>query len=478
MRSDEAQTGAEAYEYRGVIYHEKLPRILLINFPDDYLSALKGTEYNIKTLVHKEGTLYHELPWDAQDIDIIFLYADETRTTKNFLFLFHGNVKHDPQSFGMRLPKKKGFMVTFVGAQGNNILGQFFSEVRLTGKRLVVGETAHKFNPFENQQVLCDFILGNFERPLVYHSLTGLTHTVIADTVGRSYAGFLGYNGYPSMIFLPIYPDVPKTMIDLLDKVLPKIDDFWFPLAKDLKWLEEDHFKTYRLLSAEEEKQRLIEEYERLIALKNREIDLIQREEKFLTSILISDGDQLKNDVKKILEKIIDMTGSSLGVVKAADDEEMITVDEERRDDLRIFFQRGTKVILIDVEGSERRVKPGILNRLSIHRRTFLRYHPHYRLDDLFSLLLINHEYEGGLDPRNREELFHPEIADAEERMVADQFSAMQTYDFFRLYKDLEAGKIVLTEEQLLEFLTHPGVMRYDDLFRREEGFYLERRSS
>jgi len=378
----------------------------------------------------------------------------------------------------MRLPKKKGFMVTFVGAQGNNILGQFFSEVRLTGKRLVVGETAHKLNPFENQQILSDFILSNFERPLIYHSLTGLTHTVISDTVGRSYAGFLGYNGYPSMIFLPIYPDVPKMILSLLDKVLPKIDDFWFPLAKDLKWLEEDYFKTSRLLSAEEEKQRLIEEYERLIASKNREIDLIQREEKFLTGILTSDGDQLKDDVKKVVEKILEMTGSFLEVTRAADDEDMITVDKEQRDDLRIFFQRKTKVILIDVEGSERRVKQGILNRLAIHRRTFLRYHPHYRLDDIFSLLLINHEYEGGLDPRNREELFHPEIGEAEERMVADQFSAMQTYDLFRLYKDLEAGKIAFTEEQLLGFFTHPGVMRYDDLFKGEEGLYLERRSS
>lgn len=475
----------KGYEYLDTTYYELLPRILLVNFKQKDIDALKKSDFNFKVpkydiLPNLIESLKVQVPCRSDDIDLIFVNASDDKYEFRRVVIKDESIAHVnliASDWTEPIIKKGGCLIFFIGRNSGGFIKSFVSGFSIDESfKLKVNETPYKVKDYENdEKLIANFIISNHKNASIYYHIfdnryverPNFFREVVKDSVGRTYAGFSKPSKTLRYLFLPIYSNIPKIIIDLLEKVLPKTNAKVFPFAKDFGWLEDESFKPKEVITLLKKKETINKRYNKEIETIDKKIEDTERANKFLIDILTTKGDELKRNVKITIEGILKMIGSKLEVIDVDKDDDMKDIDRRKKDDLRIKYNE-SNIILIEVKGSESIIKQGELNQLVKHRRIFMKYHNDYTFEDITPLLINNHDYGQGTDPRNRQSLFHPNTKDAIDRMNADNLSAMQTYDLFRLYKDIKDKKVKIKERDFISFLTIKELMDYDSFVKEK----------
>ncbi|KPL03475.1 MAG: hypothetical protein AMJ73_06930 [candidate division Zixibacteria bacterium SM1_73] len=478
-----------------LIYHEPLPRVLLIDFKPEDVETLKKTDINFKIgcyplklslpgLPISEVLCSFETKQKYNEIDIVFLYAQYPAGEKRLphSFLAEGSSIGCKQFVDFLISERNGFFVCFLGHNAGPSIQRFFPHIEVSDKKFRVNRTPHKFvnefadNPFFN------FVRTNFQKAKAYYALSGVelsqfgfafeVRPFLLDDMGNQYAVELcriWVDGpvVPIAVFLPVYQDTPEQVLYILEKILPKIKPNLFPNIVDFNYLSQDEFLPKELIELKKEKRHLEKGYHETLAKYEEKENKIKKEKAYLTDLLAQKHDILKCSCKRVLEEILKVVGSDLTVADVDIEDDMKDVDRRLKDDLRIKLQ-DNKIILIDVKGTDKVFGQGPLNQLTEHRRIFLKHHKKdYHADDIHSLGLLNHELS--VNPKNRGEVFGAYSQDALERVKSDEFTIIGTYELFKLHKALSEKKVSANEEQVLTFLTHTGINTFEKFFKANQ---------
>ncbi|MCK4428666.1 MAG: hypothetical protein KAW16_09300 [candidate division Zixibacteria bacterium] len=467
-----------------LIYHEPLPRVLLIDFQRWDAEALKKSDINFKI----SSPTYHNLPKGRHlsfsadqkfsEIDIVFLYADYPGPEELFAndFLAGGLPGLCKQSVDFLVDRRNGFFVCFVGNNSAKSIQRFFPDVNVHNTNFKIKGTPHRFVKDFADSPFFDFVKTNFEKAKAYFALSEAAYpnkpkppyrgrSLLVDDVGRRYVAQLDKVSSadevkPFAIFLPVYKDTPAQVLYILEKILPKIKPSLFPNIVDFGYLSLDEFLPKELIQLKKEKRELEKGYQEKLAEYQEKEDKIKKDKEYLADLLAQKHDILKESCRKVLQEILEMVGSDLRVIDVDIEDDMKDVDRRLKDDLRIKLP-DNKIILIDVKGADKTFGQGALNQLSEHRRIFQKNHKDYDID---SLGFLNHQRS--VNPKNRDEIFGSATHDSLERVKSDEFAIIGTYELFKLHKALSQKEVLTNEEEVLAFLTDSGINTFEQFFK------------
>lgn len=474
-----------------LIYHEPLPRVLLIDFQQWDAEALKKADTNFKIGYpsypkDRFGSISRSFETEQKfsEIDIVFLYADYVAGKEEFAFTFPAD------GFSIRcwpfldflVLQRNGFFVCFVGNNSAEGIQRFFPEIDVHNTNFKIKQTPHKFiNEFADSP-FCNFVKTNFENAKGYYALSKKRDSVkrgfpyelrpfLVDDVGHQYIVQLDRMSptgemQPFAIFLPVYKDTPAQVLYILEKILPKIKPNLFPNIVDFNYLSFDEFLPMELIQLKKEKGEFEKDYQEKIAKYQEKEEKIRKEKGYLTDLLAQKGDVLKEGCKRVLQEILQMVDSSIQLIDVDIEDDMKDIDRRLKDDLRIKL-RDNKIILIDVKGTDKVFGQGALNQLSEHRRIFQKHHKDYHVEDIHSLGLLSHQLS--VNPKNRDEVFGSYTHDALERIKSDEFTIIGTYELFKLHKAISEKEVLVTEEQVLAFLTDTGINTFEQFFKTNQ---------
>ncbi|KPK74415.1 MAG: hypothetical protein AMJ89_06410 [candidate division Zixibacteria bacterium SM23_73] len=472
-----------------LIYHEPLPRVLLIDFQRWDAEALEKSDINFKIGYPSYLDLgkYHRTSFGMEqkfsEIDIAFLYADHV-AEQPFADIFStaGFQFGCSQFASFLISKRKGFFICFVGANSAQSITRFFPNIEVHDTKFKINRTPHKFVDKFAEEPFFKFIKTNFDNAKAYYALSGLKRALpefgfevrpfLIDDLGNQYVASL-YRTYgigalePAAIFLPVYNDTPSQVIYILEKILPKIKPNLFPNIVDFNYLSSNEFLPTELIQLKEQKREFEKRYQEEIIKYQEKEEKIRKEKGYLADLLAQKHDILKESCRRVLQEILEMVGSNLQVTDVDIEDDMKDVDSRLKDDLRIKLPN-QKIILIDVKGTDRAFGQGALNQLSEHRRIFLKHHKKdYHIDDIHSLALLNHELS--VNPKNRGEIFGSYTQDALERVKSDEFTIIGTYELFKLHEALSKKEVSPKEQQVLDFLTQTDINTFEQFFKTNQ---------
>lgn len=469
------------YEHDGLIYHEPLPRIVLVNFPSAVNEELRARGHNSilcgETAGPNIGLLF---PKPANEVDILLVrdsnaIANESGTPPVPTRTFHGggNVKDvvvhtSLDKYRSAIWERGGTCVYFVGAPQCNLYSTSgFSNsirndvlLRPSGSAFRIVEPS----PHEELKVFVERWRNLPTTMVGFIPLQGLHFTPLIEDASRTPLSYLisnePHNGKPGFVLcLPVYGHEIAILDELLSQVLPTLAPHLFPFRHDLSWLKEKEFLSPGIKELETDKEAFRLETKRHIDALDERIGTIEKENQFLVDLLTCDGDKLKLAVKQGLEIILSHAGMQATVVDVDIDPSLRDGTTSKREDLRIELEG--KSILINVAGREQFFRPTSLNQISRHHRMFVESSSS-QPKNAHSLLFANYNYGKGLDPRKRGDMFSSGTAEAEQRLQAEGHGAISTFDLFRLVHACQAKEVELTQKHLTGLFTTVGILDFE----------------
>jgi hypothetical protein len=473
------------FEHEGVIYHEPLPRVVLVNFPVKTREELAARGYNCAAceILGPPAQFSLRLPKPANEVDVMIVRdsnapVDASASPTPYLFSnYHIKVENlgAAKEWGVycrEILERAGICVFFVGSPRCNLY-HFSSPIigvrddivlRPTGSafRIVGSRSCKALTAFVERWRNAATTMAGFRRFQAQHF-----EPLIEDASGNPLAFLLRYQNVSGrnglLLCLPDYGHNIDIMDTLLSDVLPELAAYLFPFRRDFSWLKDSEFLSIGIKDLETEKEVLRQGASRQIAVLDTRICDIQNDEQFLIELLTSDGEKLKLATKKVVEVLLASAGIVRSVLDVDSDPALRGGATSKREDLRVELVDQT--ILINVTGREQALKQTSLNQLSSHHRLFLasaKPEP----DKVHSLLIANHNYGNGLDPRRRGKLFGSTTTDAEERLTAEGHGAISTYDLFRLFRAVQAKEITLSPGRLTQLFATVGIFDYESFIK------------
>ena len=487
-----------------VIYQERRPRVLLVDFPEAISAEITSSlDLNLKIAetietrrLPKEfgktsswgmksglGFLEEEqkkkrtfkIERATNEFDIVILNANYSQ----FDLRAAGFDPLDPfsdkiQVLGGRwelctklltdtLAHNEGLFLIFVGENAQLGTTRFLGTsltFELTGFDIAISP----YTIVEPDNVFHIFIRSNVKE---LQRIPAITATGFKDCIPliqddqnptHTYACLLLNNG---LIVLPRFRDLPGKIGYLLAKVLPKLKPNLFPDIKDLAYLNDPAYLPKEITELLKQNEAIANEKEALIHENLKKIEAIKKSKEHLTKLLSSKGDDLHLACQKALEEILQNLNANLQVINTDVNDDMRDVDRRRKEDLRIVLPE-KKVVLIDVRGAESNLGPGVVNDMDEHRNIFLKHHRDFRPEDVFSVALLNNQIT--VDPRNRDELFGSRTGEIQERLAKAGYSAISTAELFGLHRRIFYEESRPELRDFLKRLTKRGINTFEDL--------------
>lgn len=477
------------YEYGGVIYHEPLPRVLLLNFWA--AGALKTQGHNTKSCEIKKvpgnpPTKRLVAPVPPHEVDILFVRDRSERELigselapdqlpRMGIVSFSGEITWPSgyrdflQSFCQEILARGGACVFFVSDPDGQLLkAANLGIIPDPERKLWPDRTAYRLPPQTEFEILASFVRYRIG---IFSVCVGLAadparypvHLLLdSASVPYAVAGRRSFGVKPGLVVcLPDYGDSADVIHGLLSEVLPELVPHLFPFRRDLSWLKEAEFRHPQALTLEADKQDVLKETKQRLDALDARIQALEEGEQYLRDLLTSAGGQLKDAVKKIFEILFGIVGvAAVEVLDVDSDPALRGGSSEKREDLRIEWD-GT-FFLLNVSGREQYFKHDSINQLDKHRRLFLRANPNVPNQKEHSLLIGNFNYAGGLDPRKRGEMFGSASAQAEERLLTAGHGAISSFDLYRLYRAIQCEEVMLRAEDLLRLLNTEGILDFE----------------
>lgn len=469
------------YEHDGIIYHEPLPRVVLVNFPPAVNEELRARGHNSILCGENGGPNFGLLfSKPANEVDILLVrdsnvISGKSETPPVQTHTFHGGVSVKDVALPTSLEKYRsvitergGACAYFVGAPDCNLYRTSGFPISLRNDvHLRPSGSAFRIVEQNHWIELKSFIerWRNTATTMVgFMPAKGIQFTPLIEDSSHTPLSYLTRNiptnGKPGLtLCLPDYGDEIATLDELLSQVLPSLAPHLFPFRHDLSWLKEKDFLSPGIKELETEKEAVrLEAKQRIYGL-DEQIGTIEKENQFLVDLLTCDGDKLKLAVKKALETLLSHSGIQVTVVDVDIDPSFRGGSTSKREDLRIELEE--KSILMNVSGREQFFRPTSLNQISRHHRMF-REAPSAQPKNAHSLLFANYNYGKGLDPRKRGAMFGTGTTEAEQRLQAEGHGAISTYDLFRLVHACQAKEVNLSKEHLTSLFSTVGIFDFE----------------
>jgi hypothetical protein len=492
-----------------IIYQEKLPRILLIDFPKDLASQIVNSpNLNFKTaeivkelkfpiapfgsplsnfpkggfgVLEESGeTVTFSIPRPTNEFDIVILNADysllDLRSkgldkSQPFASSFQGPSSpriHCTKLFADTIGNNGGIFLVFVGENAKLGTARFLG-TSLTFEHTGFDVATSPYTIVEPDNVFHPFIESNLKelRRIPAITATGIndcTPLIQDDQNPRHIYAAVFLNS--ALIVLPHFSDLPGKIAYLMAKVLPKLRPNLFPDVKDWAYLNDPAYLPKEITEILKQNQAIADERDVMISKNLQKIEAIRKSRDHLIKLLSSKGHDLHLACQKTLEEIFEKFDADLQVINVDVNDDMKNVDRRRKEDLRIPLPEN-KVALVDVKGTESNFGHGVINEMDEHRNIFLRYHRDFRPEDVFSVAILNNQ--PSVDPRNRDGLFGPRTGEIQERLLKVGYSAMSTAELFRLHRWIFCEGLRPKLPDFLERLTKPGINTFEDILGKVE---------
>lgn len=235
-------------------------------------------------------------------------------------------------------------------------------------------------------------------------------------------AGISWSNEKSGVFFFPETSKKAEFLEEFLKEIAPTYFPHLFPgIVKD-KWLEQPEYRLTSTLKLQEEKEKLIEEFNHKLAEKDKEIQLDENKYGFLKRMLIGTDQPLVDSVILFLKW--------LGFNNVIDADKILgrTIKEE---DIQIETDQG--LIIIEVKGLGGKTKDPECSQVSKFRnrrqkeRDKLDVHAHF---------LVNHERHKPAMKRANPPFTEFQMSDAE----FDSRGLMTTWQLFQVYRAITNG--------------------------------------
>lgn len=289
--------------------------------------------------------------------------------------------------------------------------------------------------------------------------------TLLHDESGTSYALvktiFNGKSKDPGSVHVyPDYGDRPDVLDSLLREAVSKTSPHLFPGFNDTSWQIDPEFVHPRCLALREKGREVKEQAEIQIVEIESEIELINKSEEYLNTLILGEGDQLKDAVRKTLECLFQLAGAGeVPVLDVDSAPQLRNGSTAKREDLRIEWL--DKIFLINVTGRGQSLRLSSINQLDEHRRLFIKHNP-LSANSVHSILFVNHDYKGSSDPRTRGPIFGSSMLDGLERLKAAGHGICSTFGLYKLIRGSQRGEVSVTKDLLLRVLLTEGVFTLD----------------
>ncbi len=241
-------------------------------------------------------------------------------------------------------------------------------------------------------------------------------------TADGNIAGISWSNEKSGMFFFPETSKKAEFLEEFLKEIAPTYFPHLFPgIVKD-KWLEQPEYQLTSTLKLQNEKEKLVEEFNHKLSEKDKEIQLDEHKYGFLKRMLIDTDQPLVDSVIAFLKW--------LGFNKVIDADKIPgrTIKEE---DIQIETDQG--LIIIEVKGLGGKTKDSECSQVSKFRnrrqkeRDKLDVHAHF---------LVNHERHKPAMKRANPPFTEFQMSDAE----FDSRGLMTTWQLFQVYRAITNG--------------------------------------
>ena len=235
-----------------------------------------------------------------------------------------------------------------------------------------------------------------------------------------------------------------KSLFEII--LFPHFSDF-FPDIEAKRWIYNVNYelpeeKAVRLKIAAKR-----EEYEKEIAILEREAEEVNKKNEFLKSLLTGTGDQLVKSVKTYLEW--------LGFTNVIDKDETLEDGEIKEEDLDLNYNG--QLVLLEVKGINGTSTDAECSQVDkiVHRRIKKLHTP-----DVHGVYVVNHQKNVEPLKRQTPPFNDQQIDDAK----AQDRTLVYTMQLFSLYSDVENGYI--TKEQARGCFMQPGLADFHSRYK------------
>lgn len=276
----------------------------------------------------------------------------------------------------------------------------------------------------------------------------GRTSSVINEVEANSDFSFCNLHPDTNIITSSIKSNKPTSIcIDNLYYTTLDIEDYKylknFLIAAKLISLNYEEvpswLKEVKMFDDEEQLENILLSEQRIAEAK-KEIEISQdilKDNQRMKSILYTQSDELVDVVFKIIEEILDVDLSQF--------------DDKKIED--IAFQIEGKTFIGEIKGVTSNVKTPNLSQLDNHFTNFVEEHPEINEENIYKLLIINHQRKRPIDDRDPVDIKQVETARKKYGSLI-----IETRELLRVLENYRSGN--LTRENILEMFTQTGILK------------------
>ncbi|MEW7916517.1 hypothetical protein [Enterococcus avium] len=276
----------------------------------------------------------------------------------------------------------------------------------------------------------------------------GRTSSVINEVEANSDFSFCNLHPDTNIITSSIKSNKPTSIcIDNLYYTTLDIEDYKylknFLIAAKLISLNYEEvpswLKEVKMFDDEEQIENILLSEQRIAEAK-KEIEISQdilKDNQRMKSILYTQSDELVDVVFKIIEEILDVDLSQF--------------DDKKIED--IAFQIEGETFIGEIKGVTSNVKTPNLSQLDNHFTNFVEEHPEINEENIYKLLIINHQRKRPIDDRDPVDIKQIETARKKYGSLI-----IETRELLRVLENYRSGN--LTRENILEMFTQTGILK------------------
>lgn len=238
----------------------------------------------------------------------------------------------------------------------------------------------------------------------------------------------------------PVMEDNSEFLPIFLNSIAPSIQPALFPNSTKNKWTENPIYALPNHKRLVEEKEKIEEDFKKLLEVKNKEIKLNNEKYSFLHKILTETGDELVSSVIQFLEwlgfdNVIDMDNQTDGL---------------KEEDIQIENDNG--LLVIEVKGIGGTSKDSECSQISKIKYRRAKERSKF---DVYGLYLVNHQRH--IPPKEREN--PPFTKEQIQDSINDERGLLTTWSLFNLYYDIQNG--IITKEEARAVFYNYGLISF-----------------
>jgi hypothetical protein len=454
-----------------------LPRILLLDFKDEYVPYLADSGYSAFAGHSGLGPKPFRLPKHESEIEIILwdtsnLQNRKIRMDKQDVVLDSPNgrrlltqIAERLASYCNRVGGKGGFVGVFLGDSETPATKHLLSDILGTGlsfsRRRTSTMALHRLSDDDPWfELLRRFVSEkNIHYAItVYDPFTAVRY--FHDEDNNWYAV-----KYKHFAVIPkIEPDRKKEAITfLLQDVLPFVctGDEIFPDKYYYRWENSNDYLPLNVLELKGKNDAIADAADRQISDNKAMIEAEMKELEYLSNLLIADDSDLFPDEKKLSRNVQKVLEDDFGFSVTDVDAMRLEVGESLKEDKWIEDTDGF-FALVEIKGTERGARANWVRQdLNAHIKEF---EVVQGTSGLRSILIFNHERR--TNPANRSAPFSADN-DLIEYCKRSNITLVPVYELFKMARDIRAS--VLSKENARRFLKDcVGLFVYDAACRIE----------